>query len=101
MDEATQTEALEGARIAPLTTMRVGGPAARLVTVDTTYDLVDAVREVDDADEPLLVLGGGSNVVVSDAGFPGTVVLVRTADVRVESADACSGATVRVEAGAV
>lgn len=91
----------ENARIAPLTTMRVGGPADRIVTVDSTYDLVDAVREVDDADEPLLVLGGGSNVVVTDDGFPGTVILVRTPEVRVESADLCSGATVRVEAGVI
>lgn len=89
----------EGASLAPLTTMRVGGPAARLVTVETTYDLVEAVREVDDADEPLLVLAGGSNLVISDEGFPGTVVHVRTQGVRVESADLCGGASVRVEAG--
>ena len=91
---------LDGAPIAPLTTMRVGGPAARLVTVDNTHDLVDVIREVDDADEPLLVIGGGSNLVVSDDGFPGTVVHVTTSEVRVESADLCSGAFVRVEAGA-
>ncbi|HHU11159.1 MAG TPA: UDP-N-acetylmuramate dehydrogenase [Intrasporangiaceae bacterium] len=87
--------------LAPLTTLRVGGPAARLVTVETTDDLVDAVREVDEADEPLLVLGGGSNLVISDDGFPGTVVLVRTDGVHVESADSCGGASVRIEAGAV
>ena len=51
--------------------MRVGGPAARLVVVETADELVDAVREVDDADEPLLVVGGGSNLVVADAGFDG------------------------------
>jgi UDP-N-acetylmuramate dehydrogenase len=93
------TTVAEDVPIAPLTTMRVGGPAARLVAVESTYDLVEAVREVDDADEPLLVVGGGSNVVVSDAGFPGTVVHVRTEGVRVESADLCGGANVRVEAG--
>jgi UDP-N-acetylmuramate dehydrogenase len=93
------TTVVEDALIAPLTTMRVGGPAVRLVTVESTYDLVDAVREVDDADEPLLVVAGGSNVVVSDDGFAGTVVHVRTDGVRVESADSCGGATVRVEAG--
>jgi UDP-N-acetylmuramate dehydrogenase len=95
----THTTVVEGVPIAPLTTMRVGGPVARLVTVESTYDLVDAVREVDDADEPLLVVGGGSNVVMSDEGFPGTVVHVRTEGVRVESADLCGGANVRVEAG--
>ncbi len=84
-----------------LTTMRVGGPAARVVTVATTDELVDAVREVDDADEPLLVVGGGSNLVIADAGFSGTVVLVATSGISIESQDACGGATVRVAAGEV
>ena len=64
--------------LSDLTTMRVGGPASRLVTVETTDELVDAVREVDDADEPLLVLSGGSNLIVADDGFDGTVVHVAT-----------------------
>ncbi len=85
--------------LADLTTMRVGGPAARLVRVATTDELVDAVREVDDADEPLLVLGGGSNLLVGDAGFPGSVVRVETDGIRVESDDSCGGANVRVAAG--
>ncbi len=86
--------------LATLTTMRVGGPAARLVHVTTTDELVDAVREVDDADEPLLVLGGGSNLLVADEGFPGTVVRVESDGVHVESDDSCGGANVRVDAGA-
>lgn len=85
--------------LAPLTTMRVGGPAARLVTATTTDEVVDAVREVDDADEPLLVVTGGSNVVIADDGFPGTVVRVATDGVTVESADLCGGVMVRVAAG--
>jgi UDP-N-acetylmuramate dehydrogenase len=85
--------------IAPHTTMRVGGPAARMVVVDTPDELVDAVREVDDADEPLLVLGGGSNLVIADAGFPGTVVKVATRGVDVDSEDQCGGANVTVAAG--
>ena len=85
--------------LATLTTMRVGGPAARLVTVTTTDELVDAVREVDDADEPLLVVGGGSNLIVADEGFEGTVVHVATTGVTPESADFCAGALVRVAAG--
>ena len=87
------------APLAPLTTMRVGGPAQRLVEVESIDELVDAVREVDDADEPLLVLGGGSNLVIADGGFEGTVVRVATSGLTVESADACSGATVTVAAG--
>ena len=85
--------------IAAHTTMRVGGPAARMVVVETPDELVDAVREVDDADEPLLVLGGGSNLVVADAGFAGTVVKVETRGLVVDSLDQCGGANVTVAAG--
>lgn len=87
--------------LSTLTTMRVGGPAARLVTVETPDELVDAVREVDDADEPLLVVSGGSNLVVSDDGFQGTVVRIATTGIHPESADLCGGAMVRVAAGEV
>jgi UDP-N-acetylmuramate dehydrogenase len=87
--------------LSTLTTMRVGGPATRLVTVETTDELVDAVREVDEADEPLLVLSGGSNLVVSDAGFPGTVVRIANTGIVRESVDSCGGAMVRVAAGEV
>lgn len=88
-------------RLADLTTSRVGGVAERFVRVTTTDDLVDAVREVDDADEPLLVVSGGSNVVAGDAPVPGTVVQVATSGVTVESVDDCAGAVVRVAAGEV
>ena len=64
------------------TTLRVGGPARDWVVAETEDDLVDAVRRLDAAREPVLLLGGGSNLVVSDAGFAGTVVeiAVRGAD---------------------
>jgi UDP-N-acetylmuramate dehydrogenase len=89
-----------GVALSGLTTMRVGGPARRLVTVATTDELVDAIREVDDADEPLLVIAGGSNLVVCDDGFAGSVVAIATRGVSVEFAD--SGAVrVRVAAGEV
>ncbi|TWE11605.1 UDP-N-acetylmuramate dehydrogenase [Rudaeicoccus suwonensis] len=89
----------EGIPLAPLTTMRVGGPAQRLVVADTTDDIVDVVREVDDADEQLLVLSGGSNLVVSDDGFDGTVLRIASSGIEVESADDCGGVFVRVAAG--
>jgi UDP-N-acetylmuramate dehydrogenase len=81
-----------------LTTMRVGGPAQRLVTVETTDELVDAVREIDDADEPLLLVAGGSNLVISDGGFAGSVVRVASSGVAVEAAGAAE-VMVRVAAG--
>ncbi|MGV1010290.1 MAG: UDP-N-acetylmuramate dehydrogenase [Dermatophilaceae bacterium] len=88
-----------GIPLAPLTTMRVGGPAARLVTATTTDELVGAVREADAAGEPVLVVSGGSNLLIADEGFAGTVVRVATRGVRVESADYCGGVSLRVAAG--
>jgi UDP-N-acetylmuramate dehydrogenase len=66
------------ARLAELTTLAVGGPIDRLVEVADADELVRAVRDADEAGRPLLVLGGGSNVVAPDEGWPGDVVLVRT-----------------------
>jgi len=60
--------------LSPLTTLRVGGPAARLVSVASEDELVAALADAGAHHEPLLVLGGGSNVLVADEGFPGLVV---------------------------
>lgn len=85
------------------TTLRLGGPAERWVRATSEAELVDAVRSADEHSEPLLVLGGGSNLVVADEGFPGTVVEVATrgivADVDDSGDPSCSGATVTVAAG--
>ena len=81
-----------------LTTLRLGGPADRLVTATSDDDVVEAVRRADADRTPVLVLAGGSNVVVADDGFRGTVVQVATRGV-VQESDACSGATVTVAAG--
>src|SRR5438874_435513 len=67
--------------LALLTTIRLGGPARRLLEARTEVDAVAAVREADAAGEPLLVLAGGSNVVIADEGFPGTVVRLLTSGV--------------------
>ncbi|MEU3460878.1 UDP-N-acetylmuramate dehydrogenase [Streptomyces sp. NPDC006733] len=64
--------------LAPLTTFRLGGPAARLVTATTDAEVVEAVREADRAGTPLLVIGGGSNLVIGDAGFDGTALRIAT-----------------------
>ena len=85
--------------LADLTTLRLGGPVGRYVETDSSEALVDAVRSADAAGEPLLVVGGGSNLVVSDAGFPGVVVRDVRRGVEVEAADSCGGASIRVPAG--
>ena len=61
-----------------LTTLRVGGPADRLVTAATQRDLVDLALEAWSNGGPWLVLGGGSNLLVGDEGFDGTVIRVAT-----------------------
>jgi UDP-N-acetylmuramate dehydrogenase len=74
--------------LADLTTLRLGGPAGRMVEATDEDAVVEAVRRADDAGEPLLVLAGGSNLVVADAGFPGTVLRIATRGiVRAEAAD--------------
>jgi UDP-N-acetylmuramate dehydrogenase len=69
-----------------------------MITVETESELVETVRHLDGSDEPVLVLGGGSNVLVDDAGFDGTVVKVATRGIA-EDTEACSGAVITVAAG--
>ncbi len=63
-------------RLADHTTLRLGGPARRFVRAQTEAEVVEAVVAADVERQPLLILGGGSNLVVADAGFDGTVVHV-------------------------
>jgi UDP-N-acetylmuramate dehydrogenase len=85
------------------TTLRLGGPAARFVEATKEAELIDAVRAADEAGEPLLLLAGGSNLVVADEGFDGTVVKVATsgvdADVDAGQDPTCGGVMVTVAAG--
>ncbi|WP_328771060.1 UDP-N-acetylmuramate dehydrogenase [Streptomyces sp. NBC_00286] len=69
---------LHDAPLAPLTTFRLGGPAARLITASTDAEVVAAVREADDTGTPLLLIGGGSNLVIGDKGFAGTALRIAT-----------------------
>ena len=73
--------AIASARVTPLselTTLRLGGPAKRILDATSEDELVALVQAADRDGEPLLVLAGGSNVVVADEGFDGTVVRVAT-----------------------
>ncbi|MGW5865896.1 UDP-N-acetylmuramate dehydrogenase [Streptomyces sp. NPDC055239] len=69
---------LHDAPLAPLTTFRLGGPAARLITATTDAEVIAAVREADDSGTPLLLVGGGSNLVIGDKGFDGTALRIAT-----------------------
>src|SRR4051794_23139429 len=83
--------------LSELTTLRLGGPPRRIVEARTQDAGVASVRDADAPDQPPLVLAGGSNVVVADDGFPGTVVRVMTRGV--ERRDEGDRTILRVEAG--
>jgi len=80
------------------TSLRIGGPAKNFVHATTEEDLVNAVKAADAAGEEVLIIGGGSNVLVSDAGFNGTVIRVETKG-NTYHVDACSGGMITVAAG--
>jgi UDP-N-acetylmuramate dehydrogenase len=81
------------------TTLRVGGPPRRFVEATTTDAVIDAVSDCDARREPVLLLAGGSNLLVGDGGFDGTVVRIATRGVDLDSGSACAGVTLRVAAG--
>ena len=72
----------EGVALAGLTTLRVGGPAPAVVECPDTEAVCTAVRALDAAGAPVLVLGGGSNLLVGDAGVDATVVHVGSSGLR-------------------
>lgn len=86
---------LHDAPLAPLTTFRLGGPATRLLTATTDAEVVSAVREADETSTPLLVIGGGSNLVIGDKGFEGTALRIATEGFTL------SGTTLELAAGEV
>lgn len=69
--------------LAPYTTLELGGPARFFVSATREAEVVDALRWAAAQDLPVALLGGGSNVVVADAGFPGLVVRLATRGINV------------------
>ncbi len=70
--------------LAPYTTLRLGGPADHFFTADTDANLIAAIRDVEGHGDDLLILGGGSNVVIADEGYRGTVVRIATTGVTIQ-----------------
>lgn len=77
----------ENISLAPYTSARIGGPADVMVTVKSADELADAMQLIWEHDLPYYILGGGSNVLVSDNGVRGVVVLNRAKEVRFETGD--------------
>lgn len=82
--------------LAKYTSFRVGGPASKIVQVSTETEIIAAIEAA--GNSPILIMGGGTNVLISDKGFDGTVIRISNNSVQSE-VDACSGATLTIGAG--
>lgn len=88
----------ENVSLAPYTSARIGGPADILITADSADDLAQVVKLMNKQDMEYILFGGGSNVLVSDRGVRGVVVLNRAKGVRFHNGDQPS---VTVESGVI
>ena len=87
----------ENVPLAPLTTIGIGGPARYFTRATTVDELRAGVGWAEQRELPLLILGGGSNLLISDFGFAGLVLHLDLRGVTLESED--QFATVKVSAG--
>ncbi|MCY1673974.1 UDP-N-acetylmuramate dehydrogenase [Pseudarthrobacter sp. SL88] len=85
--------------LSSLTTSAVGGPAGKYIEARTEAEIIDAVRNADAAGEQVLIIAGGSNLLISDDGYPGTVVKIASEGFTINAEDSCGGVAVVVQAG--
>ena len=84
------------ADLSDYTSLRVGGPAKKFVDVSSEAEIIAAIEAA--GDSPILIMGGGTNILVSDSGFEGTVIHISNNLLKSEVV-ACSGATLTIGAG--
>ena len=87
----------DGVPLAPFTTLELGGPARHFVEAADENAVIEALRWADGRKLPVALLGGGSNMVVSDAGFDGLVIRIATRGIAFETSG--GDATVTAAAG--
>ncbi|QRV01856.1 UDP-N-acetylmuramate dehydrogenase [Arcanobacterium phocisimile] len=85
--------------LAELTTLGVGGAIGTLVQAQTEAEIVDVVRDADERKLPVLMVGGGSNILAGDEPFPGVVIRDMRNDIRTTLDDGCGGGQMSVTAG--
>ena len=84
------------ADLSDYTSLRVGGPAKKFMEVSSEQEIIAAIEGA--GDSPILIMGAGTNMLVSDDGFAGTVIRISNNKIEAE-VDACSGATLTIGAG--
>ena len=84
------------AELRDYTSLRVGGPAQKFLEVGTEGEIIAAIEAAGDA--PILIMGGGTNLLIADSGFDGVVIRITNHSLQAEI-DACSGATLTIGAG--
>jgi UDP-N-acetylmuramate dehydrogenase len=84
------------ADLSDFTSLHVGGPAQNFIEVATEAEIIAALESA--GADPILIIGGGTNMLISDEGFAGTVIHIKNNQVK-EEIDACSGATLTIGAG--
>jgi len=92
--EAVNNKIKKNVPLAPLTTMKIGGPADFFVKVVSEEELQQAVQWSEEQKLPYFILGGGSNILVADRGFPGLVIKMDNRQCRVEGEEITAGAGV-------
>ncbi|GAC01072.1 UDP-N-acetylenolpyruvoylglucosamine reductase [Gordonia namibiensis NBRC 108229] len=95
----TDTQTPLSAPLAELTTLRLGGPAREIVRCPDTRSIVETIQELDERSEPVLVIGGGSNLVIGDAGFDGTAVVLASSRIEFGSGRESGRSHVVADAG--
>jgi len=84
------------AELSDYTSLRVGGPAKKFIEVSSEEEIIAAIEGA--GESPILIMGAGTNMLVSDEGFAGTVIRISNNKIEAE-VDACSGATLTIGAG--
>ena len=82
--------------LSKLSTFRVGGPAKKLVFATDEKEIIAAVESAEN--ESILIMGAGSNLLISDQGFDVTVIVIKSTGSSLDQ-DSCSGGTITVSAG--
>ena len=96
----TEMEIREDVALAPFTTFGIGGPARWFVEARSEAEIVEAVRWARERDVPLFVLGGGSNLLISDKGFDGLVLRIALKGIESVNDGASDGASRLFRVGA-